>query len=95
MEPPAIAVDIGTDHRIVHADYQGEPAGLTVWHRKQDGAWCCGWVSFNGSAWVKSFGGRVQGWDVQQRAPLTLSPSILCRVCGDHGFIREGRWVKA
>lgn len=33
---------------------------------------------------------RVESWD-----PLTLSPSLLCRRCGDHGFIREGRWVPA
>lgn len=34
-------------------------------------------------------------WTVQSWEPLTLSPSILCRRCGDHGFIREGRWVPA
>lgn len=34
-------------------------------------------------------------WQVQSFEPLTLSPSLLCRRCGDHGFIREGRWVKA
>lgn len=29
------------------------------------------------------------------RDPLHVEPSILCPVCGDHGFIREGRWVPA
>ena len=33
------------------------------------------------------------GWDVVQVQPLTLSPSLVCRACGHHGFIREGRWV--
>lgn len=33
---------------------------------------------------------RVESWD-----PLTISPSVLCRVCGDHGFIRDGKWVPA
>lgn len=33
---------------------------------------------------------RVESWD-----PLTLSPSLLCRICGNHGFIREGKWVPA
>lgn len=27
-------------------------------------------------------------------APLTLEPSILCRSCGNHGWIRGGKWVK-
>lgn len=34
-------------------------------------------------------------WQVQSWDPLTVSPSLLCRRCGDHGFIREGRWVRA
>jgi hypothetical protein len=34
-------------------------------------------------------------WTVESWDPLTLSPSLLCKLCGDHGFIREGRWVGA
>jgi hypothetical protein len=34
-------------------------------------------------------------WQVESWEPLTLSPSILCRETGDHGFIREGKWVQA
>lgn len=34
-------------------------------------------------------------WQVQCWDPLTVSPSILCLLCDDHGFIREGRWVPA
>lgn len=37
----------------------------------------------------------TEGWTVVQRNPLTLSPSLLCKNCGLHGFIREGKWVKA
>jgi hypothetical protein len=33
-------------------------------------------------------------WHVESLEPLTLSPSILCS-CGDHGFIRDGRWIPA
>jgi hypothetical protein len=33
-------------------------------------------------------------WTVESWEPLTISPSVLC-ACGDHGFIREGRWVTA
>lgn len=34
-------------------------------------------------------------WDVLSWQPLTLAPSLLCRLCGDHGFIRAGRWERA
>jgi hypothetical protein len=34
-------------------------------------------------------------WTVESWEPLTLSPSLLCRVCGDHGFIRQGKWEPA
>lgn len=28
--------------------------------------------------------------------PLTLEPSILCPIgCGDHGFVRDDRWIAA
>lgn len=30
---------------------------------------------------------------VEQENPLTLSPSLLMRCCGMHGFIRDGKWV--
>lgn len=33
-------------------------------------------------------------WTVESWDPLTLSPSLLCS-CGDHGFIRGGKWVRA
>jgi hypothetical protein len=32
-------------------------------------------------------------WLVEQDAPLTLSPSLLCTACKHHGFIRSGKWV--
>jgi hypothetical protein len=34
-------------------------------------------------------------WQVESWEPLTLSPSLLCRTCGRHGFIKQGRWVPA
>lgn len=35
------------------------------------------------------------GWDLISEEPLTLSPSLLCRACGHHGFIRGGKWIPA
>lgn len=72
-------------------------AGVIVFHRRPDGALCSGAVTFD---FLPGPGPR---WQVQSLDPLTISPSVLCTwkdtpdgpVCGDHGFIREGRWVRA
>lgn len=34
-------------------------------------------------------------WQVHSWKPLTLSPSLLCTECGDHGYIRQAKWVRA
>jgi hypothetical protein len=34
-------------------------------------------------------------WDVVSWFPLELSPSLLCRGCDEHGWVRGGRWVDA
>lgn len=38
-------------------------------------------------------------WQVESWDPLTVSPSLLCTPgklgCGDHGFIRQSKWVRA
>lgn len=42
-----------------------------------------------------------QTWTVECWEPLTCSPSLLCKApagsgtCGDHGYIRNGKWVRA
>lgn len=78
MEPPADAVSIGDGHAITFSEFRGESVGINHWHRGADGAWCKGWVTFKDSAWNRAFGGALDGWDVVQREPLTLTPSILC-----------------
>ena len=94
MTPPKNAVDIGGGHRIQFVTWEGEVCAINDYHLKADGQWCRGFVDFKGSKWALQFGPDT-GWDVVSREPLTLSPSLLCRACGDHGFIREGKWVKA
>jgi len=51
-------------------------------------------VTFAGDVQRRVEPDRPNVWDVQSWDPLTISPSVLCS-CGDHGFIREGRWVRA
>lgn len=57
--------------------------------RAAAGEWCEGVVVF----WEpEPSGGTV--WTLHSVEPLHIEPSVLCN-CGDHGFIRDGRWVPA
>lgn len=97
LTPPKHAISTGDGFAMAENTYDGEPAGIVEWHRKADGSWCRGWVPYSGSKWAAQFSANpeYQSWDVVQRDPLTLSPSILCRACGNHGFIRNGKWERA
>ena len=33
--------------------------------------------------------------ELRKRLPIYVGGSILCVACGDHGFINDGKWVKA
>lgn len=92
--------DIGHGVKIYAVDYfpegadagtDGEIDGIIEEHDSPSGR-CGGYVKF------RARGPNPDGtpsWVVEQEEPLTLSPSVLCRTCGNHGFIREGRWVPA
>jgi hypothetical protein len=57
---------------------------------------CSGSVTFDGDvARALDPDGKRHRWQVESWEPLTLSPSLLCRTCGSHGFIRGGQWVSA
>lgn len=89
-------LDIGDGHTLTFANYQDEKrVGASIAHSKPDGTPCDGWIAFAGRAWAKSFEpGSIATWDVVQDEPLTLTPSVLCRACGDHGHVTNGKWVK-
>lgn len=70
-----------------------ERYGLLIKHSTPSGNPCMGSVIFNSEA-AKKAEPNKDYWDVQDWHSLTLSPSILCS-CGDHGWIKEGRWVPA
>ena len=94
--PPVI--DLGDNHTLQWSEYEGDLyAGATVKHLRPDGTPCAGFISIRGGKWSKEFEGMPshQSWELVQREPLTLSPSLQCRACPDHGFIREGKWVRA
>jgi hypothetical protein len=88
--------------RALNPQFEGIPDveryGATISHRTPDGRECMGGVTFAGAsqrALDSRPGARAQAtWTVESWEPLTLSPSILCH-CGDHGYIRDGRWISA
>ncbi len=91
-------INIGGGHEIEFVSYKNDArAAINDYHIKPDGEPCSGFISFRNGAWAKEFEGNPdhQSWEVQSWEPLTITPSLLCRVCGDHGFITNGRWVKA
>lgn len=92
--PPPEAIDIGGGHRIVFREWEGERSAIDDWHLRADGTWCKSFIDFKGGTWARQFGPDV-GWDLVKLDPLTLNPSLLCRICGDHGYIENGRWRKA
>lgn len=65
------------------------PAGLIESHRLPDGRWCEGSIAFKGH------GEGSPEWTVVLEEPLTLTPSIRCRDCSEHGWIEGGRWRSA
>jgi hypothetical protein len=103
----AETIDLGHEHTIRLAvwdpdmelnpsarKYQSElpltSSGI-VQHTR-DGVPCEGVITFDSPIAREVFSGPF--WTVESWDPLTLSPSLLC-ACGDHGFIREGKWVAA
>lgn len=85
--------DIGHDVRIMFTVRQagGPRIGLIESHRAPDGRECGGTVTFDVP---EAEGLRGPRWSVEQWDPLTISPSVLCS-CGNHGWIRGGRWCPA
>jgi len=80
-------IDIGQGHEVAFFELEGERYGATLYHKAPNGedcACCLFWARRPDPIW------RATSIE-----PLTLEPSIKCLVCGDHGWIREGKWVSA
>lgn len=78
--------DVGSGVRVERRYLDGELDCIAWWH-------ICNGVEREDAMPV--FPSWKDGWRVEQVKPLTLSPSILCRICQRHGHIREGKWVPA
>ena len=92
-ERKAVGVDIGHDHALTPVyEFDGPRIyGYADAHRAADGKPCGGFAKVLGE-------GPGPSWTATgslEDGTLTLDPSLLCRTCGDHGWVRDGRWVPA
>ena len=93
--PAAGRIDLGNDHWMRWTTHALAPkVGIIVGHHRPDGEECEGAILFDLPGVQAAFPGR-HVWRVDSWEPLTLSPSIQDKGCGDHGYIREGLWVPA
>lgn len=65
------------------------PTGAHFVHRNKQkpDEWCIG-----GFQWTGTTG---PNWTLVSLSPLHVEPSIHCLSCGEHGYIRGGRWLPA
>ena len=84
-EDDATFLDAAHAYRFWYRADSTRPAGLIESHRLPDGRWCEGSIAFKG------FGEGSPEWIVVLEDPLTLTPSILCRECGEHFWLDGGR----
>jgi hypothetical protein len=90
------AVDLGHGAAAKFVSWgEHEQAGLIDLHlNPTTGKECSGAVLFDLPGVRESFPDRAL-WKVESFEPLTLSPSLLCNLCGHHGWIQGGQWVPA
>jgi len=100
-------IDISDDHYIQFTTWKPDrklnpqykdlpdldPCGLIMYHKTPEGKECSGSIMFESDV-AKIVFSNQPVWTVESLEPLTLSPSLLCVACKDHGYIREGKWVK-
>ena len=88
--------------RELNPQYDGIPdiprCGVLVHHFKPGTTHeCMGFIYFNTPevrAMRSITNDQYPMWDLLSYEPLHVEPSLAC-VCGDHGFIRDGKWVPA
>lgn len=85
-------IDLGSGHSMELREFEGELAGID-WHHP--GCRSPDFLPFTGRSWARQFNGSIETWELDQESPLTMSPSILCRACKAHGYIRQSQWVPA
>jgi hypothetical protein len=80
----AETIDLGLRH-FIRPNGHG---GYIWWHD-------CPAVEHISWGWFGPNGDTQSGHVIVSHDPLEVVGSLLCTDCGDHGFIRAGRWVPA
>lgn len=107
--PPEGSVDLGHGHvyrltqwapdRDLNPQYADtpdiDPCGAIVYHPRPDGAGQCASHIYFDLPGIEAIAADRARWQLHSLEPLHVEPSLLCRACGDHGFIRAGRWEPA
>lgn len=77
-----------------YVDSEGNWIGVLKWHICQDSEdrLVPGSVFFD-TAPTGLTQPEAARWHVVKEDPLTLSPSLICRTCGLHGYFTDGHWV--
>lgn len=85
-------IDLGNGHTGELLESDTHPSGygvVVVHHTLPDGTTCGHIASWDGSH------GPDHTWTLVSIDPLHIEPSLLCMICDDHGFIRDGKWIPA
>lgn len=69
-------------------------SAIYIHPRPDSNGYCIGAITFESEVANIIDRGRPK-WKVESWEPLTLSPSLLCRTCGSHGFIRNSIFENA
>jgi hypothetical protein len=86
------ATQIGPDQWIkFFVNDEGARIGIFDIHRKPDGT-----IHAGSARWDAPGTGEYDRarWVLHSLDPLHIEPSLLCG-CGNHGWIRDGKWVPA
>lgn len=71
--------------------------GILEWHECLAAQNCSDAGLSAGGVYFENATTDIKGarWQLVSGDPLTILPSVLCRACGLHGWITDGRWVPA
>jgi hypothetical protein len=79
-------LDLGARHFVRPC---GDPPTWWMWWHD------CATVTHTAWGWIGDQGDKKSGHRIASTSPLHVEGSLVCEDCGDHGWIHDGRWVKA
>lgn len=95
--------DLEHNPQFAHLPVPVYPSAIVVPHFTRDGLPCGGAYHFNVPGINEAFGGHYELWDYTSLDPLSVTQIMVCRIpadddgriCGDSGYIQNGRWIPA